>query len=171
MDFFAQLSPTARIFAFQFKAPRGRDEQVPYSFTLVGEQHAHLHALAQAWPGSVFYVLPFYASYKKLQRDVPVLIRDTWFLPVAPMMPSQVFGTNKTKVVHCYPDIAVVNPEYQLRHVQDVTLSREAGIPAQKFSSWYMNLRGNEARSVERSQRMSPWVVRGLRVAIIESDG
>ena len=120
VDFFAQLSPTARIFAFQFKAPRGRDEQVPsdplvpYSFTLVGEQHVHLHALAQAWPAGVFYVLPFYASYKKLQRDVPTLIQDTWCLPIAPMMPSQVFGTNKTKVVHCYPGIAVVNPEYQL---------------------------------------------------------
>ena len=120
VDFFAQLSPTARIFAFQFKAPKGQNDQIPYRFTLVGKQHDKLHALAlQASPPAVFYVLPFYASHKKLQCHVPNLIQDTWLLPIAPMVPSQVFGTNKTKVVHCYPGIAVVNPEYQLQRVPD----------------------------------------------------
>ena len=170
VDFFAQLSPTARIFAFQFKAPKGQNDQIPYRFTLVGTQHTPLHALAQESPNGVFYVLPFYASHKKLQCHVPTLIQDTWLLPIAPMAPSQVFGTNKTKVVHCRPGIAVVNPEYQLQHVSDMTLSPRAGISAQNFASWYMDLRGHGARSVARSQRMSPWVVRGLRVAIIESD-
>ena len=170
VDFFAQLSPTARIFAFQFKAPKGRDDQVPYRFTLVREQHSPLHALARVSPHAVFYVLPFYASHQKLQRDVPALVQDTWFLPIAPMAPSQVFGANKTKVVRCCRGFALVNPEYQLLPAPDVTLSREAGIPAQKFSSWYMNLRGEKVWSMERSQRMNPWAVRGLRVAIIESD-
>ena len=73
VDFFVQLNRNARIFAFQFKAPRSRDDQVPYRFTLVGEQHAPLYALAQASSHAVFYVLPFYASHQKLQRDVPAL--------------------------------------------------------------------------------------------------
>ena len=112
VDFFAQLSPTARIFAFQFKAPKGQNDQIPYRFTLVGKQHEPLHALAlQASLPAVFYGLPFYASHKKLQCHVPNLIQDTWLLPIAPMVPSQVFGTNKTKVVHCHPGIAVVNPD------------------------------------------------------------
>ena len=83
-----------------------------------------------------FYVLPFYASHKKLQCYVPNLIQDTWLLPIAPMVPSQVFGTNKTKVVHCHPGIAVVNPEYQLQRVSDVTLSRGAGISAGLCHTW-----------------------------------
>ena len=114
--------------------------------------------------------LPGSIRRRATPRHVPTLIQYTWLLPIAPMVPSQVFGTNKTKVVHCRPGIAVVNPEYQLQHVSDMTLSPRAGISAQNFASWYMDLRGHGARSVARSQRMSPWVVRGLRVAIIESD-
>ena len=75
VDFFAQLNPTVKIFAFQFKAPKGRHDQVPYRFTLVGEQHERLHKLAREWPDGVFYVLPFYASHEKLQLDVPALAR------------------------------------------------------------------------------------------------
>ena len=170
VDFFAQLSPTARIFAFQFKAPKGRIDQVPYRFTLVREQHEKLHALAQASPDAVFYVLPFYASHQKLQHDVPTLVQDTWLLPIESMVPSQVFGTNKTKVVHCCSGIATVNPEYELRRLPEVKLSLRAGIAAHNFASWYMDLRDHGVGSEKRSQRMSPWVVRGLRVAIIESE-
>ena len=169
VDFFAQLSPNAHVFAFQFKAPKGREDQVPYRFTLVGEQHERLHELAESWPDSVFYVLPFYASHEKLQLNVPALVQDTWFLPVAPMVPSEVFGTNRTKVLRCRPGIAVANPEYKLRNMKEVALSHGSGIPAREFASWYIRLRGHEARSVGRSQRMSPWLVRGLRVVIAES--
>ena len=161
VDFFAQLNPTARIFAFQFKAPKGRNDQVPYRFTLVGEQHERLHELAREWPHCVFYVLPFYASHEKLQLDVPYLVQDTWLLPVEPMVPSEVFGTNRTKVVRCRPGMAAVNPEYKLRNAKEVPLSRRAGIPPREFAAWYSSLRGHEAGSVRRSPRMSPWVVRG----------
>lgn len=77
VDFFVQLSSTARIFAFQFKAPKGSHDGTPYRYTLVREQHDILHALAQGFPNAVFYVLPFYAAHQKLQRDVPNLIQDT----------------------------------------------------------------------------------------------
>ncbi len=168
VDFFAQLNPTVKIFAFQFKAPKGRNDQVPYRFTLVGEQHERLHELAREWPDGVFYVLPFYASHEKLQLDVPALVQDTWLLPVEPMVPSQVFGSNKTKVVRCRPGMAFVNPEYRLRNARDVPLSQRAGIPAKEFAAWYSSLRGHEARSAHHSRRMNPWVVRGLRVVIAE---
>jgi hypothetical protein len=39
VDFFAQLNPATRIFAFQFKAPKGRYDGTPYRYTLVREQH------------------------------------------------------------------------------------------------------------------------------------
>lgn len=170
VDFFAQLSPAARIFAFQFKAPKGRHDRVPYRFTLMREQHETLHALAQAWPNDVLYVLPFYASHQKLQRHVPMLLQDTWCLAIASMAPSVVFGTNKTKVVRCSPGVAAVNPEYRLQRVWDVKITPEAGIPAEEFASWYRRLHDREARSVKASKGRNPWIVRGLRVVIIESD-
>ena len=34
VDFFAQLNPKARLFAFQFKAPRGMSEATTYRFSL-----------------------------------------------------------------------------------------------------------------------------------------
>jgi hypothetical protein len=49
VDFVAQLDPMTRIFAFQFKAPKGRHDGTPYRYTLVREQHDLLHALAQGF--------------------------------------------------------------------------------------------------------------------------
>src|SRR5438034_6379415 len=95
VDFFAQLSPETRIFAFQFKAPKGRYDGVPYRYTLVRDQHDLLHMLAQGFPNAVYYVLPFYATHQKLQHDVPNLIKDTWFLPIAPMTTAQVFRSEE----------------------------------------------------------------------------
>lgn len=118
VDFFVQLSSTARIFAFQFKAPKGSHDGTPYRYTLVREQHDILHALAQGFPNAVFYVLPFYAAHQKLQRDVPNLIQDTWLLPIAPMATPLVFGTRKTRVMRCQPGSAAVNPEYTPTYVR-----------------------------------------------------
>ncbi len=39
VDFFVQLNPATRLFAFQFKAPKGKAEASPYRHTLVREQH------------------------------------------------------------------------------------------------------------------------------------
>jgi hypothetical protein len=127
VDFFMQLSPTARIFAFQFKAPKGRKEGTPYRYTLVSEQHELLHALAVTSPGSVYYVLPFYVTHTKLRRDVPNLIQDTWLLPISPMRTSDVFGGQKTKTIRCQSgaakcpgrptDIPMMNAAIPLRHL------------------------------------------------------
>jgi hypothetical protein len=171
VDFFVQLNPLTRIFAFQFKAPKGRHDGAPYRYTLVREQHDLLHTLAQGFPDAVFYVLPFYATHPKLQRDVPNLMGDTWFLPVAPMATPSVFGTKGTKVLRCHPGTAVVNPEYHLDHSSDLKISRmTAGVPSREFAAWYirLRLRKGHTQAEERSQRTSPWLVRGLRVAIIE---
>jgi len=169
VDFFAQLDPAARTFAFQFKAPRGRDDQVPNRFTLVRERHEKLHELAQASPYGVLYVLPFYASHEKLEHHVPALLQDTWCLSIMSMAPSDVFGANRSKVVRCCPGTATVNPEYPLRRASDVKLSLEAGIPVKEFASWYTELCNHKTRSAKSSRRMNPWIVRGLRVVIIES--
>jgi hypothetical protein len=169
IDFFVQLNPLTRIFAFQFKAPKGRHDGTPYRYTLVRQQHDMLHTLAQGFPDAVFYVLPFYATHPKLQRDVPNLMRDTWFLPIALMATQSIFGTNKTKTVRCQSGTAVVNPEYRLDHSSDLRISvKGAGVPSPVFAAWYIQLRKREMRTTEQRKRTSPWLIRGLRVAIIE---
>ncbi len=168
VDFFAQLSPGTRIFAFQFKAPRGRDESVPYRYTLASEQHDLLHALAANSPDSVYYVLPFYVTHEKLERHVPNLVQDTWFLPVAPMSTPQVFGGQRTKTIRCSPGTAWVNPEYKLQTLREQRITPDAGVPASDFASWYTHLR--RASVIAERKRMSPWLVRGLRVAIVETE-
>ena len=58
VDFFVQLSPKTKLFAFQFKAPKGSKEHAPYKYTVVDYQHDKLYQLAGLCPGAVFYVLP-----------------------------------------------------------------------------------------------------------------
>ena len=171
VDFFAQLPSDTRIFAFQFKAPRGPRDNSPYKFTLNREQHGHLLQLATQTPNAVFYVLPFYVLTDKLIRDVPHLARDTWFLPVAPMDVTTVFSGQKTKRVHCHPGRAYVNPEYEMRNLLDVMLSWEDGIEPSYFADWYQELRRHNQETNDRKSRMSPMIVRGLRVALIRQNG
>ncbi|MDE3259832.1 MAG: hypothetical protein OYM47_18525 [Gemmatimonadota bacterium] len=54
VDFFAQMTPETRVFAFQFKAPRGRGEGEPYLFTIQRRQHEKLSALAGGSTENVF---------------------------------------------------------------------------------------------------------------------
>lgn len=169
VDFFLQLSPTARIFAFQFKAPKGREDGPPYRYTLVSEQHELLHTLAVTSPGSVYYVLPFYVTHAKLRRDVPSLIQDTWLLPIAQMATPDVFSGQKTKTIRCAHGVATVNPEYRLQHIAETRIPAQAGVPAEQFASWYLRVRKAHIQAAQ-TKRRNPWLVRGLRIAIVESD-
>src|SRR6267154_586624 len=90
VDFFARLPSSARIFAFQFKAPKGTTESIPYKYTLVREQHQPLYQLSQAAPSGVFYVFPFYVTIPKLQSHVPQLFQDTWLIRVKQVVGKQV---------------------------------------------------------------------------------
>jgi hypothetical protein len=163
VDFFAQLDPATRLFAFQFKAPKGRIEGVPYRYTLMRDQHNVLFPLAQSAPNSVFYVLPFYVAAAKLQQDVPVLMQDTWLLPVEQMPSQQLFGTAQSKVLRCQPGLAIVNPEYRIHPVREVASQEMRGVPVRQFAEWYLHFR--DLRGVADRLR-SPWLARGLRVAV-----
>ena len=110
VDFFAQLTPQTRIFAFQFKAPKGRREGEPYRFTIQRRQHEMLSALAGGSAENVYYVLPFYVTPAKLQHDVPNLLTDTWLLPVASVRGTGVFGGYWTRTVHCARRVCVYQP-------------------------------------------------------------
>lgn len=172
VDFFAEMPSSTRIFAFQFKAPKGqRGDRTPYRFTIQRQQHDKLFALASRWPDSVYYVLPFYVLPAKLQRDVPHLLQDTWFLPVEPMPGSKLFGPYQTKTVHCQRGVASVNPDYGLRTAVEMELGREAGIPVRRFAEWYADLHDRRDEMVRGSPRRSRWLVRGLRVAIAQPEG
>ena len=167
VDFFARLPNGTRVFAFQFKAPRGPSDHLPYTFTLGRHQHSSLHALAQQDPGAVHYVFPFYVSTQKLVQDVPNLAGDTWLLPVAPLDLPTVFAGQKTKRVQCYPGTAVVNPEYPMKNLTELKLSWEDGIRPYQFAEWYRELRRHVSDLVDRPSRMNPHIVRGLRVMIV----
>src|ERR1043165_2397765 len=75
--FFAQLTPNVRIFAFHFKAPRGKIEAQPYKYTLKRYQHEPLFQLSQFSPRGVLYVLPYFVRVQKLQSCVPNLMQHT----------------------------------------------------------------------------------------------
>src|SRR5262245_55531875 len=164
VDFFAQLNAATRLFAFQFKAPKGPVDGVPYRYTLVRDQHAVLFALAQSVPGSAFYVLPFYVTVTKLQQDVPMLMQDTWLLAIDQMPTPQVFGTAKTKTALCRAGQASVNPDYRLIPTRDLSPNTLVGVPPRQFADWYGHYRdflGVAAR------RRNPWIARGLRIVVV----
>ena len=166
VDFYAQLTPKARILAFQFKAPKGCEEREPYRFTIQRRQHEKLSALAGGSTGNVFYVLPYYVLPAKLQRLVPCLLSDTWFLPVGSMKGTDLFGTYQTRTVRCEWGRASINPEYELRGVEE--LEPGDGIPVRQFSEWYSDLHGESHEVMSRGRRKDPWIVRGLQVAIVQ---
>lgn len=168
VDFFVQLPPTVRIFAFQFKAPRGPSDNLPYRFTLSRKQHGLLHSLAQNDPDAVHYVLPFYVSTRKLVRYVPNLVQDTWLLPAAPLDVRSVFAGQKTKRIRCVPGTAYINPEYEMKNLGKVMLSWEGGIRPSRFAEWYRDLRLQAKELYDNSPRRNPQVVRGLRITIVE---
>jgi hypothetical protein len=165
VDLFVQLNPKARIFAFQFKAPHGKTESVPYKYTLVKYQHDPLFQLSQYSPRGVFYVFPYYVTFKKLQKNVPTLMMDTWFLDVRQMEPPKLFGNFNTRTIRCSNGTAAVNPEYQLERLHDMYFNLEEAVPARIFADWYGTFR---RRRIAVEKRGNPWLVRGLRVAIVE---
>ena len=168
-DFFAQLTPVTRIFAFQFKAPQGRQEGGPYRFTIKRRQHEKLAALAGGSAGNVFYVLPYYVSPYKLQRDVPNLLDDTWFLPVGSMRGTSSFGKYQTKTMSCTRGKASINPAYVLRAAEE--LEPGDGIPVGQFAEWYAHLHAQSDTAINLGGGKDPWLVRGLRVAIVQPTG
>ncbi|MGQ0432604.1 MAG: hypothetical protein ACT452_09400 [Microthrixaceae bacterium] len=120
VDFFVQLDPDTRIFAFLFKAPKGAVDGPPFRYTLRRVQHDLLFDLAQFVPGSVFYVFPYYVTAAKLHRDVPDLIKDTWVLELEQMPTAAVFGDAATKTIRCDGGVAKVNPEYTMRPLREM---------------------------------------------------
>jgi hypothetical protein len=114
VDFFVQLNPATRVLAFQFKAPKGAVDAVPYRYTLRREQHDLLFQLAQFSPRSVFYVFPYYVTATKLHQDVPDFVKDTWVLGLDGIPSVTVFGTAATKTIRCEAGLATVNPDYEM---------------------------------------------------------
>lgn len=165
VDFFAQLPRATRVYAFQFKAPKGRHEGEPYRFTIQRRQHGKLHALARNSRGGVYYVLPYYVSPAKLEWDVPHLLRDTWMLSVSGMRVVDVFGTCKSRTVRCSGGMASVNPDYALQRGFD--MEPDPGIPVRQFAEWYGSLRDEDDGVMNAGVRRSPWLVRGLRVVVV----
>lgn len=75
----------------QFKAPEAdsKPERL-YKFKINMDQHTALMRLARFFPKSVHYVLPLYSKWDKVTRLAPMMLIDTWLMPVAciPIHPS-----------------------------------------------------------------------------------
>jgi hypothetical protein len=164
-DFSLELDPGTLLFAFQFKAPRGDTDTTPYRYTLSRPQHLALRSLAGRVPNSVFYVLPFYVTTDKLQQDVPVLAADTWLWALDGLRTRVVFGNNQRVTARCSAGQVQVNPEYRLQKLHELSEMRLGGVPVRIFHEWYTwyRERGRETASGRRS----PWLARGLRVAVV----
>jgi len=165
VDFFLRLGSQTRFFAFQFKAPKGNSDGSPYRYTIQREQHEALFDLSQLASTTGFYVFPHYVTTIKLQQDVPNLMNDTWLLSVDQMVTGAVFGTSKSKTVRCEGTRAIINPEYGMHRFQDTALKAaiiRGGVGAREMQQWYSRFRFATAVA-----RRSPWVSRGLRVAVV----
>jgi len=165
VDFFAHLDPATRIFAFQFKAPKGTMDAPPYRYTLKRRQHDLLFSLAKDAPGSVFYVFPYYVTPVKLHQDVPDLAKDTWLLDLHQIETAALFGNAETKTIRCTGCRAEANPTYEMSPLRDILPS---GMPVQKFASWYGQYRNFPMHDTDQPTRQrDSWIARGLRVAIV----
>ena len=165
VDCFAQLDQSTKIFAFQFKAPRGAVDAAPYKYRLQREQHDLLFNLSQMAPHGVFYVFPYYVTASKLQQQVPNLMQDTWLLNLRQMPTAQAFGSAQSKTIRCVNTTASVNPQYNLERLHDASLSRDSAIDSTKFAPWYERFREFRNRTAGHG---NPWLVRGLRVTIVQ---
>jgi hypothetical protein len=165
-DFYVELDPASRLFAFQFKAPKGGSEAMPYRYTLKRQQHRMLRVLARIAPRSAYYVFPFYVTPAKLRSDVPQLLQDTWLLQVDGMRTRQIFGTGQSRTIRCQRGVASVNPEYKLLRPTNLRHLDSEGIPVKAFAAWYKR-RKRYATSLSETGIKDPWLVRGLRVVIV----
>ena len=91
-----------------------------------------------------------------------------WLLPVAAMLGTSVFGPHQTKTVYCQPGMASVNPDYELRNALEIELGLDAGIPVRRFAEWYEGLHDQSEQFVRDRTRKNSWLVRGLRIVIVQ---
>ena len=73
----------------------------------------------------------------------------------------------QSRTVRCEGAMAYINSEYKLRGVRD--LEPGDGIPVQQFAGWYTDLHGQNETAMDSHKRKDPSLVRGLRVAIVQT--
>lgn len=173
-DFIAQLDASTRLFAFQFKAPKGRVETAPYRYTLAKYQHSALHDLARTMPRCVYYVFPFFVTPTKVQAEVPNLADDAWLLDIRGLNTAALFGKAKTLTVSCTKGKATINPEFDMTALSSTEFTREHGGTPEHFADWYSRFRqssqGVRADTQTRHRQRNPWLTRGLRLLIVPDD-
>lgn len=75
----------------QFKAPEADSKpECLYKFKINMDQHTALMRLARIFPKSVYYALPLYSKWAKVTRFTPMMLINTWLVPVScmPIKPS-----------------------------------------------------------------------------------
>ncbi len=79
------------------------------------------------------------------------------------------FGSYKSRTLRCKQGRAYINPEYELRRVEDLELGD--GIPIRRFARWYRGLRTEIDAAISPKPHGNPRLVRGLRVVIVRPIG
>jgi len=135
----------------QFKAPwSSSPADIVYKFSVNMPQHVTLETgLAARYPSSVFYVLPLFVSWKKVNNYSPNLTRDTWLLRVRDI-DSKALGLMQVRhrlevdKRQLPPKAFVFSPELDTRlinaeeafHTAESTLSDQNLIPSQELLEW-----------------------------------
>jgi hypothetical protein len=122
----------------QFKAPwSSSPADTRYKFSLNTRQHQTLErGPCTKYPDAVFYVLPLYISWSKVNSFVPNLTRDTWLLRVKDV-DSKALGLSqqrhrlevaKTTLV---PTASIFSPEIgtHLLHAEEVFRAADDSLP------------------------------------------
>ena len=84
------------------------------------------------------------------------------------MARTNVFGPHQTKTMHCERGQASINPDYELLSGLEIQLGLDAGIPVREFAAWYGALHDQSDEFVRYRPHRNSWLVRGLRVAIVQ---
>lgn len=67
----------------QFKSPWPTSRvDSPYRFSINQRQHEAHESLANRYSKAVYYGLPLYATWVKVDKHAPNLMRDTWLMPL-----------------------------------------------------------------------------------------
>jgi len=103
-------------------------------------------------------VFPYDVTAAKLHHDIPDLVKDTWLWDVAEVPRAPLFGAAATKTIRCDGGLAVVNPEYEMRPLRDMSPPR--GVPVQRFALWYSRIREIANHVADQTTRRDPWLIR-----------
>jgi hypothetical protein len=134
-----------RHFMLQFKSPVPTSlEDAHYRFSINTEQHLTLMAGVASWfPDAVWYVLPLFSTWNKVDDEAPSLVNDTWAVRAADV-DSSTWWTHplrhrldaRTRSRKTRPRIDIHSPQENLPSVRATELFPEQDAAREAMQRW-----------------------------------